>query len=72
MARKAIRNTYGFETVAGVEVRRLVIAGSEVPEHYRVDEGALESGESPEEPTQGSATETESGGSRRRKKASDE
>lgn len=37
MAKKALQNTYGYETVGGVEVRRLIVAGDIVPDHYRVE-----------------------------------
>lgn len=37
MAKKALKNTYGYEVVGGVEVRRLIVAGDVVPDHYRVE-----------------------------------
>lgn len=42
MARKAIKNTYGYETIGGVEVRRIIRAGKLIPPTYRVHEGAYE------------------------------
>lgn len=42
MPRKATRNTFGFENVAGVDVRRRVVAGKPIPDHYRVEEGTYE------------------------------
>jgi hypothetical protein len=41
MARVATKNTYGIETIGGVEVRRLVKAGDPVPDHYEVDGDAV-------------------------------
>lgn len=42
MPRRAVRDTYGIERIGNVEVRRVVKAGQLVPEHYQVDEDALE------------------------------
>lgn len=43
MARRAVRDTYGVETiVGGIEIRRRVMAGQEVPGSIAVDEGDLE------------------------------
>lgn len=48
MARVATKNTYGTEMVGGVEVRRLVVAGDPVPDHYNVDSDAVREIESTE------------------------
>jgi len=42
VARKALKNTFGYENVGGVEVRRLVRAGRLIPDAYRVEEGEYE------------------------------
>lgn len=44
MARRANRNTYAFESVPGsdMEVRRLVKAGTIVPEFWRVESGHVD------------------------------
>lgn len=41
MPRKAIKNTYGFEEMAGTRVRRRVVAGQRIPDHYEVPEGTF-------------------------------
>jgi hypothetical protein len=38
MPRKATKDTYGYEDIAGVEVRRIVRAGQNVPDHYRLED----------------------------------
>ena len=47
MALRATRDTYGFENVGSLEhpiaVRRRVMAGQPVPEHWEVDKDAVES-----------------------------
>jgi hypothetical protein len=40
MALKATKDTYGFENVGGVEVRRLVKAGDVVPSTYRIEDSS--------------------------------
>lgn len=40
MPLKATKDTYGFENVGGVEVRRLIKAGDVVPSTYTVDDSS--------------------------------
>lgn len=42
MALKATKDTYGFEMIGGVEVRRLIKAGDNVPPTYRVEDSDVE------------------------------
>jgi hypothetical protein len=41
MALRATRDTYGYEDMGGVEVRRQVFAGQLIPEHYRLERDAV-------------------------------
>lgn len=42
MARKALKDTFAIEQVAGVEVRRQIMAGALIPSHYQVGDGDWE------------------------------
>ena len=42
MARRALRDTFGTEPIYGVEVRRIIKAGTVVPPHYKVDAADVE------------------------------
>lgn len=53
MARRATKDTYGVEVVGGAEVRRLVKAGSIIPDQYQVEDGSFE--DAPTETTIGIA-----------------
>lgn len=82
MARRATKDTYGIDSVGGVEVRRLVFAGQMVPPGLQVEEGSYEEveggttyGNVPEPPPDRPASEPEEGAestasSRRKKSAS--
>jgi hypothetical protein len=49
MPRRATKNTYAIEHLGdGIDVRRLVVAGQDVPDHFELeDEGAVEDKEVP-------------------------
>lgn len=42
MPRKAIKDTFAVEQIAGVEVRRAIFAGQLIPSVYEVDDDAYE------------------------------
>lgn len=71
MARKAIKDTYGYETMAGTRVRRRVVAGQRIPDHYEIEDGTFTGevstgvrviGETASTPTQTVPADTEPAG----------